>query len=287
MTQINNFISLWFMMVSAALIALGSFACKYLIQIDGIYLTMLVSFVGGGILMWWVVSISSFSRVVPFAWSSIFIRVVFSLFAQLFFFISLSNGSLLITILLFNTSPLFIPVIRFLFYKQSVGYFNFACIIISFLGIYLILGVGEGNVNTYSLCALFAGVLNAASQVVLYNASKKEDVFIINLWIYTFIGMLLLPFNISAISSLNEVSMKPVVIWVSVAIIIFGISSQIFRVKAFKYTKDPSLIAPAMYFSVIVAALLDVVFYDSSIGYMEMIGILMVCVSSILSLIRK
>lgn len=62
MTQINNFISLWFMMVSAALIALGSFACKYLIQIDGIYLTMLVSFVGGGILMWWVVSISSFQE---------------------------------------------------------------------------------------------------------------------------------------------------------------------------------------------------------------------------------
>ncbi|WP_432773633.1 DMT family transporter [Francisella salimarina] len=290
MNRINNFISLWFMTVSAALIAFGSFARKYLIQIDGIYLTMLVSFVGGGILMWWVVSISSFSRVAPFAWRSIFIRVVFSLFAQLFFFISLSNGSLLITILLFNTSPLFIPVIRFLFYKQSVSYFNFACIIISFLGIYLILGVGEGNVNTYNLCALFAGVLNAASQVVLYNASKKEDVFIINLWIYTFIGiflLLLLPFNMSAISSLNEVSMKPVVIWVSVAIIIFGISSQIFRVKAFKYTKDPSLIAPAMYFSVLVAALLDVVFYDSSISCMEMIGILMVCVSSILSLIRK
>ncbi|AJI47417.1 eamA-like transporter family protein [Francisella philomiragia] len=148
MNRINNFISLWFMTVSAALIAFGSFARKYLIQMDGIYLTMLVSFVGGGILMWWVVSISSFSRVAPFAWRSIFIRVVFSLFAQLFFFISLSNGSLLITILLFNTSPLFIPVIRFLFYKQSVSYFNFACIIISFLGIYLILGVGEGNVNT-------------------------------------------------------------------------------------------------------------------------------------------
>ncbi|WP_407876835.1 DMT family transporter [Francisella sciaenopsi] len=290
MTRINNFISLWFMMVSAALIALGSFARKYLIQIDGIYLTMLVSFVGGGILMWWVVSISSFLRVAPFAWRSIFIRVVFSLFAQLFFFISLSNGSLLITILLFNTSPLFIPVIRFLFYKQSISYFNFVCIVIGFLGIYLILGVSKSNVNMYVFCALFAGVLNAASQVVLYNASKKEDVFIINLWIYTFIGiflLLLLPFNMSTIPSLSELSMKPLVIWVSIAIIIFGISSQIFRVKAFKHTKDPSLIAPAMYFSVIVAAMFDIVFYKRAIGLIEIIGIMMICISSILSVIKK
>lgn len=174
-------------MVSAALIALGSFACKYLIQIDGIYLTMLVSFVGGGILMWWVVSISSFSRVVPFAWSSIFIRVVFSLFAQLFFFISLSNGSLLITILLFNTSPLFIPVIRFLFYKQSVGYFNFACIIISFLGIYLILGVGEGNVNTYSLCALFCGSFKCSiSSCFIQCKQKRRCVYYKSLDIYIY-----------------------------------------------------------------------------------------------------
>ncbi|GMN88963.1 hypothetical protein fsci_04490 [Francisella sciaenopsi] len=142
----------------------------------------------------------------------------------------------------------------------------------------------------YVFCALFAGVLNAASQVVLYNASKKEDVFIINLWIYTFIGiflLLLLPFNMSTIPSLSELSMKPLVIWVSIAIIIFGISSQIFRVKAFKHTKDPSLIAPAMYFSVIVAAMFDIVFYKRAIGLIEIIGIMMICISSILSVIKK
>ena len=47
----------------------------------------------------------------------------------------------------------------------------------------------------------------------------------------------------------------------SIAIIVFSISAQIFRVKAFKYTKDPSLIAPGMYFSVVVAAILDIVFF--------------------------
>ncbi|MEY8702132.1 EamA/RhaT family transporter, partial [Francisella philomiragia] len=99
--------------------------------------------------------------------------------------------------------------------------------------------------------------------------------------------LLLLPFNTSTIPSLSELSMKPLVIWVSVAMIIFGISSQIFRVKAFKHTKDPSLIAPAMYFSVIVAAVLDIVFYKRAIALVEMIGIMMICISSILSVIKK
>ena len=76
----------------------------------------------------------------------------------------------------------------FIFFKKNVSYFNFICIVISFFGIYLILGTGNGNINIYVLSALFAGVLNAASQVVLHDASQKEDVFIINLWIYTLIG---------------------------------------------------------------------------------------------------
>lgn len=116
MAFVNNLLSLGLIILSATLIALGSFARKYLIDVDGIYLAIFICFVGGSILMWWVVSISSFTKIVPTAWKSIFIRVVFALFAQVLFFISLSDGSLLITILLFNTSPLFIPIIRLVFF---------------------------------------------------------------------------------------------------------------------------------------------------------------------------
>ncbi|AJI45232.1 DMT family transporter [Francisella tularensis] len=291
MISINNFISLALMILSATLIAFASFAMKYLVAIDGIYLSMFISFIGGSILMWWIVSISSFKKIIPSDWRSISARVIFCFLAQIFLFISLSKGSLLITILLFNTSPLFIPIIRFIFFKQKISYFNFVCILVSFIGIYLILGNGgDGKVNIYALTALFSGVLNAASQVVLHNASQKEDVFIMNLWIYTFIGVImlvLLPFNLSSIASIDNLSNQPFIIWTCIAIIVFTISSQIFRVKAFKYTKDPSLVAPGMYFSVVVAAILDIVFYNISMSCLEMCGILMICVASVLSLIKK
>lgn len=164
MISINNFISLVLMILSATLIAFASFAMKYLVAGVGIYLSMFISFIGGSILMWWIVSISSFTKIIPNGWRSISARVIFCFLAQIFLFVSLSKGSLLITILLFNTSPLFIPVIRFIFLKQNISHFNFICILVSFLGIYLILGNGDDRVNIYALTALFSGILNAASQ---------------------------------------------------------------------------------------------------------------------------
>ncbi|AKE20357.1 eamA-like transporter family protein [Francisella tularensis subsp. tularensis str. SCHU S4 substr. NR-28534] len=278
------------MILSASMIALGSFVRKVFVGVDGIYLAMFICFVGSSILMWWIVSISSFTKIMPHGWKSIFIRVVFSMLAQVLLFVSLSRGSLLITMLLFNTSPLFIPVIRFVFFKKDISHFNFICIIVSFFSIYLILGRGSDGANIYTLSALCAGILNAASQVVLHNASQKEDVFTINLWIYTFIALVmivLLPFDRSAVTNLNNLFTQPIIIWMSIAIIIFSISAQIFRVKAFKYTNDPALVAPAMYFSVIVAAILDIVFYNISMSCLEMCGVLMICVASVLSLIKK
>jgi len=166
---------------------------------------------------------------------------------------------------------------------------NQQSLLFSFFGIYLILGTGT-DVNLFALCALAAGVLNAASQVVLHDASKKEDIFIINLWIYTFIGGLMiifLPLNKPSLASFDNIFTQPIITWTCMAIIILSISSQIFRVKAFKYTKDHYFIAPGMYFSVVVAVFVDSCIYDINIGYVEILGVVIVCLSSILSIIKK
>ncbi|MDE4974269.1 EamA/RhaT family transporter, partial [Francisella tularensis subsp. holarctica] len=76
--------------------------------------------VGSSILMWWIVSITSFTKIMPHGWKSIFIIVVFSMLAQVLLFVSLSRGSLLITMILFNTSQLFIKVISFVFFKKDI-----------------------------------------------------------------------------------------------------------------------------------------------------------------------
>ncbi|WP_157671535.1 hypothetical protein [Francisella halioticida] len=73
---------------------------------------MLTYFVGSSILMWWIVSISSFDKLRPLEWKPILMRVILLVTSQYFLFLGLHSSSLLLPILLFNTSPLFIPIIR-------------------------------------------------------------------------------------------------------------------------------------------------------------------------------
>ncbi|MDE5037845.1 EamA/RhaT family transporter, partial [Francisella tularensis subsp. holarctica] len=77
----------------------------------------------------------------------IFLSVVFSMLAQVLLFVSLISGYLLISMLLFITSPLFITVIRFVFFKKDISHYNFICIIVSFFSIYFILGRGRDGAN--------------------------------------------------------------------------------------------------------------------------------------------
>lgn len=252
---------------------------------------MFTYFVGSAILMWWIATILSFDRLLPFEWKPIFIRVIFSVTAQYFLFLGLHSSSLLLPILLFNTSPLFIPIVSWIFYESKVGISTWALLVISFFEIYLILASkSNGHIDIWALSALVAGVLNAGSQVVLHSASQKENLFTMNLWIFTFISVLMfagLPFAHIAFASVDYAFTSSPLIWAGIATVIFGISAQLFRVKAFKYTSDPSFVAPGMYFSVVVAAVIDAIIYNKSLTMIEILGIFIVCTASIFSVIKK
>ena len=111
-----------------------------------------------------------------------------------------------------------------------------------------------------------------------------------NLWIFTFISVLMfagLPFAHIAFASVDYAFTSSPLIWAGIATVIFGISAQLFRVKAFKYTSDPSFVAPGMYFSVVVAAVIDAIIYNKSLTMIEILGIFIICTASIFSVIKK
>ncbi|BCD91023.1 hypothetical protein fh0823_11620 [Francisella halioticida] len=106
----------------------------------------------------------------------------------------------------------------------------------SFLGIYLVLGGKSGHPDIWALSALVSGVLNAGSQAVLYTASQKENLFTMNLWIFTFISILMfigLPFTHITFAGVRNVFASTPLICAGIVIVIFGVSSNLFRVKAF------------------------------------------------------
>ena len=75
------------MILSASFITFGSFARKYLISADGIYMTMFVCFIGGSIMMWWIVSISSFERITPISWRAIYLYELFWDYLHKYYFL--------------------------------------------------------------------------------------------------------------------------------------------------------------------------------------------------------
>lgn len=81
----NNLIALVLMLISAAFIAFSSYVQKFMLNDLSIYIVMIVYFTGSAITMWWIVSISSFNRILPLEWKPITIRVVFSILAQFFY----------------------------------------------------------------------------------------------------------------------------------------------------------------------------------------------------------
>ncbi|MED7819331.1 MULTISPECIES: DMT family transporter [unclassified Francisella] len=291
MRLMQDSFAMFLMLLSATSIAFVGYATKFMMSSCSIYAVMLVFFVGSAILMWWIVSISSYGRIRPLEWKPIFIRVILSITAQYFLFLGLYSSSLLLPILLFNTSPLFIPIIRWIFHKAKIGVSTWILLVISFFGIYLILGSGSGgHADIWALSALVAGVLNAGSQVVLHTASQKENLFTMNLWIFTFISILMLiglPFTHITFAGIHYGFTNAPLIWAGIAAVIFGVSAQLFRVKSFKYTADPSFVAPGMYFSVVVAAILDACVYNKGLNLVEVLGILIVCATSIFSVIKK
>ncbi|WP_150467726.1 DMT family transporter [Francisella sp. SYW-9] len=291
MRLMRDSIAMLLMLLSATAISLVGYSTKFIMTSCSIYAVMLVYFVGSAVLMWWIVSISSFDRILPLEWKPILIRVVLSITAQYFLFLGLHSSSLLLPILLFNTSPLFIPIVRWVFHKVKISISTWILLIISFFGIYLILrSKSGGHADVWALSALVAGVLNAGSQVVLHTASQKENLFTMNLWIFTAISVLMfigLPFTHITFAGIHYGFTSAPLIWAGIGVVIFGVSAQLFRVKAFKYTLDPSFVAPGMYFSVVVAAVMDAYIYNKSLTLVEVLGILIVCGASIFSVIKK
>ena len=286
----NTYIAMTLMIISTGLLALGAYFANFLLPIIGVAFLIWLRFIGCALVMWWTTLMIKPKQLLPNEWTPLFLRVVFALTAQYFFYLSLSTGSILLSILFFNTSPLFLPFIRRFVSHQHIHLRVWICVIISFIGVILVLSQGLTFVSAMALFGLIAGFLNACSQVVLHKASQKEDPFTLNLWIYT-LGAITSSCSLIFIAHLGDkfeqIYQSGVLTWALTLIIIIGVSVQVIRSKAYTYTKEPSVVAPGMYAAIIVSALLDWYTTGALPSINAWLGILFICGSSIYLTIKS
>jgi drug/metabolite transporter (DMT)-like permease len=286
----NTYIAMSLMIISAALLALGAYFANFLLPIIGVALLIWARFIGCALVMWWTTLMIKPQQLLPNEWTPLLLRTVFALTAQYFFYLSLSAGSILLSILFFNTSPLFLPFIRKFVNHQKIHLRVWVCISISFIGVILVLSQGLAFASLMALFGLIAGFLNACSQVVLHQASQKEDPFTLNLWIYT-LGAVVSSFSLIFIAHLGnkfeQIYQSGMLSWALILIIIIGVSVQVIRSKAYTCIKEPSVIAPGMYAAIIISALLDWYATGALPSITAWFGILLICGASIYLTIKS
>ena len=262
---------------------------KPLMLLCGVAFILWLRFLGSALIMWWIVVITTQPRKLPQAWKPLFLRVFFAISAQVLFFVSIYYGSIMIAVLLLNTSPLFVPIVRRITHNSRVAGYVWLSLLVSFIGMCVVLFHPDSHADWTALLALLAGVLNACSQVVLHSASTKEDPFILNLWIYTIAVAVfsVVLVKLSIVELMGVIYQQPLNLIMMGAIIVLSISMQVFLSKSYRHISDPSLVMPFMYSSVIFSALIDWQAFAVIPTLQTWVGVLLIVGASIYSIIKR
>jgi drug/metabolite transporter (DMT)-like permease len=191
---------------------------------------------------------------------------------------------------LFGTGPLFIPLLEKLIFSVRVSIENTMALVVTFIGVILLAGDQGGfNVRVELLVGLAAGFFNAGSQLSLYRVSHSRlNAVEINLWTFLFASVVLVPVMIGSIIAekpLYQNMAHPELVAVALgALSVLIINTQVFRSKAYKFAQSGSQLAPLIFTSLIFSALWQVIFYNETYNFYQILGLVLILGANILGL---
>ena len=193
-------------------------------------------------------------------------------------FLSVKQIPLVDSLTLFNTAPLWVPFLAFIFLKERFSYKTLLCIVLGFLGIILVIHPRVAAMNFIGDAeALLAG-LGASFVIVIMRFLKEEEHQRVVLY-YGIISTVISFFFIY-----NSWKMPEGVEWlllVGAGICMY--SMQMLATQAFHYAKA-TVLGPLSYSSIIASGVIGLIFWDQVPTLTSIAGMLVVIVSGILIL---
>lgn len=180
-------------------------------------------------------------------------------------------------ILLRNTSPLFVPLLAFLWLKTRSPIHNLLSIVVGFIGVYLVLDMDLSKPSPGHLIGLCAGVFLALSMVSTNRLAGKYKPATILFYYYLISIIGILPFAFSGPIDLS---------WTDVAALLYV--GFVTHIALLLYTKALSLakatiIAPITYMSVVNAGIIGWLVWDEIPSSRSIIGMSLVIAAGILT----
>lgn len=212
---------------------------------------------------------------------------------QICFIYSLKHLSLVESVVLFGTGPLFIPLLEKLIFSVHLSVINMVSLVVTFVGVIMLAGDGAGfTFRSELLIGLAAGFFNAGSQLSLYRISKsKMNPFEINFWTFTYASVVILPLlgvrwlQTESLLSRTNVEEGSVLIVLCIALALLIINTQVFRSKAYRLAKSGSQLAPLIFSNLIFTAIWQVCFYKESYNHHQILGLALIVLANVASVV--
>lgn len=205
----------------------------------------------------------------------ILFRSLVSLIAIWFSFLAVQRISLVNTMLFNNASPLWIPFVVLLWLKLPIRHIIWPGLIGGFLGIILILKPGAEVIQSGTLFALGAGLLQSVNMVSLRKLSFTERNHTVLFYYFLICSVICLPLSI-----FEWTTPSPVVWGEILAISVLFALGQWAFVRAFHHAKASQL-GPFCYIAVVYSVLIDWMLYGQIPDLLAWIGIGLVCAGGI------
>ncbi len=210
--------------------------------------------------------------------------------SQLCFIASLQTLTLVESVVLFATGPLFMPVIEKLVWHGKIRASTVFGIVMAFSGVVLLAGTeGEFTLRYDLLLGLAGGLFNSGSQLTLYKVSKSNmSPLEINFWAFSFAALFILPLALindgSGLLGAHSfsLSVEPSVLWLLVISMLI-INTQVFRAKAYQLASSGSQLAPLIFTNLLFTAVWQSLFFADVMSRTQIAGMGLIVLATVLN----
>lgn len=220
---------------------------------------------------------------------SLLIRSISIAGSQMCFIYSLQVLSLVESVVLFSTGPLFIPLLERVMFGVKLRWQTVTALLITFAGVIMMSGDVTGfHWRAELLAGLMAGVFNAGSQLSLFRATKSDmKPTEINAWSFTFAALILSPLLIIMPSPVFSVAGQPetsLMVWVFVSLVVMAvlvINTQLFRARAYQLASSSSQLAPLIFTNLLFSTIWQMLFFNVTYSPLQRAGLALVIIATI------
>jgi drug/metabolite transporter (DMT)-like permease len=205
------------------------------------------------------------------------VRALAGLFAMYCFFFALSRIPISAAFLLLSSSPLFIPIIAWIWLREPVAAAVRIAIVVGFLGVLFILKPGFGVFQPAALVGLGAGILSATAMVTIRRMSPTEPAIRI-LFYFTLVSTLASSVPLTWAWQTPE----PSVLLLMALLGLLATAGQYLITRGYSFAPAAQL-GPFTYSNVIFATVIGWVVWGETLDALAWVGAALICIAGIIA----